>query len=135
MPVRYVIDKERRLVISTGWDRVTFAEVLAHQEQLLKNQDFNPEFNQLIDGTGVTDYALSGNEIRMIANRKLFSPTSRRALVVTSTLMHGMGRMFQAYYEMSKAASPMSLFRDRDSALKWLGVESVDRTFQKGFAI
>lgn len=74
----------------------------------------------MIDTTRVTDYALSGVELRMIANRKLFSLTSRRALIVTNTFMRGMGRMFQAYYEMSKMASPMSLFHDRDSALKWL---------------
>lgn len=125
MPVRYVIDKEKRLVISTGWDRVTLAEVLAHQEQLLKDPDFNPEFNQLLDGTRVTDYALSSVEVNMIANRKLFSPTSRRALLVRSALLYGMGRMFQSYYEMSKAASPMWLFHDRESALKWLGVDSL----------
>lgn len=123
MPVRYVIDKERRLVISTGWDRITFDEVRAHQDRLLKDPDFTPEFNQLLDGIEVTNYALSVNEIRMIVQRKLFSPTSRRALVVNSTYLYGMARMLQTFYELSKMASPMSIFHDRDSALKWLGVQ------------
>jgi hypothetical protein len=35
MPCRYVIDLERRLVISTGWERLTYPEMEAHQEQLL----------------------------------------------------------------------------------------------------
>jgi len=34
MPVQYVIDKERRLVITTARDRVAFAEGRAHQERL-----------------------------------------------------------------------------------------------------
>jgi hypothetical protein len=38
MPVRYVIDKARRLVIGTGSDRVTFDEAKAHQDQLLSFQ-------------------------------------------------------------------------------------------------
>lgn len=51
MPCRYVIDIEQRLVISTGWDRVTFAEIKAHQDQLVSDPDFNPEFNQFVDAT------------------------------------------------------------------------------------
>ena len=46
MPCRYVIDIEQRLVISTGWDRVTFAEAKAHQDQLVRDPVFNPEFNE-----------------------------------------------------------------------------------------
>lgn len=125
MPARYTIDKERRLVISTGWDRITFDEAKAHQDQLLNDPDFNPEFNQLLDGTRATDYALSGDQIRFIMNRKLFSPTSRRAFVVTSKYAYGMARMLATYYEMSTEASPMSIFHDQDSALKWLGLQNL----------
>ncbi len=33
----------------------TFAEVKKYQDQLLADPDFNPEFDQLMDGTGITD--------------------------------------------------------------------------------
>jgi len=33
MPCRYIIDAEQQLVIGTAWDRVTFAEVDAHQDR------------------------------------------------------------------------------------------------------
>lgn len=46
MPCRYDIDKDRRLVISTGWDRLPFAEAKARQDQLGIDPDFNSEFNQ-----------------------------------------------------------------------------------------
>ena len=59
MPCRYVIDKERRLVISTAWDRLTFAQAKAHDDQLLSDPDFSPEFNQLMDATAVTAMDMS----------------------------------------------------------------------------
>jgi len=129
MPVQYVVHPQYRLVVTTGEGRVVFAEVRAHQDALLNDPDFDPEFNQLMDGTDVTDFALSADEIRMVVSRRIFSRTSRRALVVTSTLLYGIGRMLQTYLELSKAASPTSIFPDRVSALKWLGVsEDFDST-------
>ena len=41
-----VIDKKQFLVINTRWDRLTLAEVKAHQDQLLSDPDFSPEPNQ-----------------------------------------------------------------------------------------
>jgi|SRR5215470_857783 len=123
MPCRYVIDKERRLLISTASDRVSFAEMKAHQDQLLSDPDFKAEFNQLVDATAVTGVDVSVEEIRMLVNRKVFSPTSRRALVATQPAIFGVGRMMAAYLEMSKASSEVCVFYDLPSALKWLGTE------------
>ena len=103
MPVRYVIDKEQQLVITTGSDRLTFAEIKAHQDQLLNDPDFN--------------------EAKTIARRRLFSPTSRRAFVTATPTIFGMGRMMQAYNELSNVASQVRVFYDHPSALKWLGLE------------
>src|SRR6516162_10753503 len=119
MPYRYVIDKERRLVVSTGWNCVTFAEAKSHQEQLLNDPDFNPEFNQIVDATAVTALDLSVDEIRTIVNRRIFSPTSKRAFVAAQPFVYGMGRMMTTYIEMSKAISETSMFHDLPSALKW----------------
>ncbi|SRR6266700_3927832 len=124
MLARYVIDKERRLVISTGSEQLTFSQVKTHQDQLLNDPDFDPEFNQLIDMTAVTSLDISVDEAKMIARRKLFSSTSRRAFVATSPTIFGMGRMMEAYHEMSNVASQVRVFYDLPSALKWLGLES-----------
>ena len=123
MPVRYVIDKEQQLVITTGSDRLTFAEIKAHQDQLLNDPDFNSEFNQLIDLRAATSLDLSVNEAKTIARRRLFSPTSRRAFVTANPTIFGMGRMMQAYNELSNVASQVRVFYDHPSALKWLGLE------------
>ncbi|MGA2859269.1 MAG: hypothetical protein ABSE40_20575 [Candidatus Sulfotelmatobacter sp.] len=125
MPVRYVIDKERRLAISTGAGCVTFDEMKAHQDQLLSDPDFNPEFNQVLDGTAVTVLDISVDETKELVRRTMFSATSRRACVATSPAIYGMMRLAEAYHGMSKEPYQFAVFYDLLSALKWLGLESL----------
>jgi hypothetical protein len=126
MPIQYVIDKERRLVISTGWDRVTFVEVREHQERLKTDPDFRPEFNQLLDATAVTALDISSGEARTLArNSPPFSGSSRRAWVAIAPYLFGMGRMIGIYREATGGAEQVQVFSDREEALKWLGLESL----------
>jgi hypothetical protein len=124
MPCRYVIDKERRLVVTTAWDRVTFAEARAHQEQLANDPDFNQNFNQLVDASAVSSLDASPQEIQTLSSRRLFSSASRRAFIATNPVVFGMGRMLQTYLEIAKAQEQICIFYDRSSALEWLGLLS-----------
>ena len=76
MPIRYVIDKTQRLVFSTGWDRVTAAEILAHRGQLTADPDFDPTFNQLVDGRAVTAVDISIADVKDIASRRCPQPVA-----------------------------------------------------------
>ena len=125
MPVRYVIDKKLQLVVTTGWGQVTFAESLAHQDQLLNDPDFKSEFNQLINLTAATSLDISVAEAKRIAIRNPFSSTSRRAFVATNPSIFGLGRLMEAYHEMSAVVSLVCVFYDLPSALQWLGLDSV----------
>jgi len=125
MPLRYVIDKERRLVRTTGWDRLTFAQSRSYQDQLLNDPDFDPEFNQLVDLSALTGLGMSTEETKLLARRSGFAPMSRRAFVAPDPAVFGMSRLFEAYNEMSEARSQIHVFSDLPSALKWLGVETL----------
>lgn len=122
MPVRSVIYKEHRLVVTTEEGRVTFADMKANQERLLKDPDFDPAFNQLSDATLATDTDLTASNVRTLFERKVFSPKARRAVIALSEFAFGMARMLQAYVELSENAVPVQVFRDRKSALAWLGL-------------
>ena len=122
MPVRSVIFKELRLVVTFEEGRVTFDEMRANLERLAADPDFDPEFNQLSDASRATDSDLSSANVRLLYRRRVFSPTSRRAVVASDKFTYGMARMIQAYVEMSKAAVEVQIFRDRSSALEWLGI-------------
>jgi hypothetical protein len=120
MPCRYVIDKERRLVVTTAWGCVTFADAKTHQDQLYADPAFSRDFNQLIDATAVTQVDASSEEIRTIAARSIFSPLSRRAIAANQPVIFGIGRMLQAHFNMTIGADQVNVFYDCDAALKWI---------------
>jgi hypothetical protein len=125
MPCSYIIDKERRLVISTGVGLVTFEEMKAHQNKLLGDPDFRAEFNQLIDATAVMKIELSRDAAEEITSRNIFSISSRRALVATKPAIFGTGRLLMTYLEMSSQPSETNVFYGLAPALEWLGVKDL----------
>jgi hypothetical protein len=54
LPVSYKIDKNRRLVLTTWSGVLTEDEILAHQQQLVIDPDFDRSFSQVSDFTHLT---------------------------------------------------------------------------------
>lgn len=127
MPCRYVIDAEHELVISTAWDRVSFAEVDTHQERLSSDPKFNPNFKQLVDATAVTGLDISIDGAKTIFGRKTFSSSSRCAFLGKGLIVLGMGRLIEAQATILEGREAVRVFSDRDKALRWLGIESFPR--------
>jgi hypothetical protein len=122
MPIRSVIYKEQRLVVTIEEGRVTFEDMSANQDRLLNDPDFDPEFNQLSDATLATESDLSPTNLTSLYARKVFSANASRAVVAPTDFAYGMARMLQTFVELSKNGPLVEVFRDRASALKWLGV-------------
>ena len=127
MPTRYVIDTEKRLVISSGWDCVTCAEVLAHRKRLVSDPDFDPTFDHLVDGRAVTGLQITMDEAKTIASTSPCSPQSRRALVASSLFVLGFARLMETYSRRVNGREQVCVFHDLPSALKWLGLEALPR--------
>ncbi len=125
MPARYVILKELRLVINYGWGHLTFADFRGQQESLVKDPEFDPSFNQLVDVSETTSFDLSIEEAKTIARRGIFLPSSRRAVVATDPAVFAMGRLMDVYHSMATQRNHVSVFYDREAALKWLGLDSL----------
>jgi hypothetical protein len=85
MPFFYKIDKQRRLVMSTAAGVLTKADVIGHQDQLLKDPDFDPSFSQLSDLSHVTGFDVTGADMREMTERTIFSSESRRAVIVAAS--------------------------------------------------
>lgn len=119
MATAYEIDKQRRLVISTGSGRIILSEALAHQEKLRKDPGFDPSFSQVIDLTRITDFALEANDIRRLAQGTIFSRESRRAIIASSDLVYGLGRMYEILREIA-GGDRIRVFRNFDEALDWI---------------
>ena len=124
MPFNYIVYKQHHLVVSTGSGRVTCSEIKARQDQVKNDPEFDPNFNQIVDLRTAITVDLTVDEARMLASRTIFSSSARRAFIVTSPAVFGMGRMWEAYTEMARGKSQIRLFSNLASALDWLGLEN-----------
>jgi hypothetical protein len=119
VPAYFRIDKERRLVMSTFSGVFTFADGFAHQEKLFKDPEFDPTFSQLLDCVHVTKPDLGPDDIRRLAQRTIFSPDSRRAILVAGDLAFGLARMFVVFRELA-GEKGIRVFNNLDEALWWV---------------
>jgi hypothetical protein len=119
VPVLLKIDKERKLVHTTGSGFVTKAEVLAHQDQILNNPDFDPRFSQLADFARLTNTDINMGDLQAFAHRDVFSIHSRRAIIVKSDLAFGFAKIFELYRQVAGARG-IRVFRTHHEALKWI---------------
>jgi hypothetical protein len=122
MPCRFIIDRDRGLIVTTGWDRVTFPEMKAHQEKLFNDPEFDPRYNQLVDGTAVTAVEASPDQLKSIFDRQFFSPTSRRAFLATSLAILSAARIIEMYAGLTRGREEVRVFHDRQAAMEWLGI-------------
>jgi hypothetical protein len=111
--------------VSSGWDCVTCAEILAHRTQLVRDPDFDPNFNQLVDGRAVTRLDITMDDAKQIASSTPFSTESRRAFVASNLLVLGFARLMETYSKLVKGREQIRVFHNLPSALKWLGLEAL----------
>lgn len=119
MPAFYKIDKERRLVLTTGSGVYTLADAVSHMDKLSKDPDFDPSFSQIVDFTQVTRIELSADEIRRLAQRTIFSPHSRRAFIAADEVAFGVGRMFEILRGL-EGDKGIRIFRSLEETLDWV---------------
>jgi hypothetical protein len=119
LPAFYMIDKERRVVMTTASGVFTLADALRHQDNLLQDPDFDASFSQIMDLTHVTRFDVEAGDLRKMAKRNVFSPESRRAIIVNTDLGYGYARMFELLRE-SHGETGVRVFRTLEEALEWV---------------
>jgi len=122
MPLRYVIHAPQRLVFTFAEGRVTFDEVWAHQTRMLNDPRFDPSYNQLTDFSATQFFDVSTEEAKQISQRQMFSPATKRPAVATSPHIFGLYRLMQVHHQIAHPEISVQVFRNREEALKWLGV-------------
>ena len=121
MPAEFRIDRSRKMVFSSARGVVTDQEVLAHQDRLRNDPDFEPSFWQFIDFTHATQVDLSVKTIRILAQRNPFGKHSRRAFYAHNNVVYGLARMFQILTDHHK--DELNVYRDISDARKFLELE------------
>jgi len=118
MPVSYIIDKERELVVSTARGALAYLEIIEHLSRLKKDPGFRPEYGHLVDHTEVTEFARTVQEIELLAKWHIFSPSSQWAFVAPNDVAAGLAREFDSYRSLAGAPKALA-FRNKEDALRW----------------
>ena len=117
----YRIDKERRLVTTSAWGVVTREDVLNHQAEITADPDFSATYSQLLDFTRMTKLEFTAADVQAFAVKRIFAPTSRRAIVVPDLELFGLARMFEILRD-AKGDEGIRVFINMEEAKEWLGV-------------
>jgi hypothetical protein len=119
MPTFYKIDKERKLVVTTGTGFVRREDVLTLQDQMSNDPEFDPSFSQVADFALLANTDVGLADIQTFAQRDVFSVHSRRAIIVKGDVAFGFAKIFELSRQLA-GANGIRVFRDPDEAFDWV---------------
>lgn len=124
MPIRYSIDVERKLILTTAEGVLTDAEIMDHKEELLRDPALLAGMRQLTDTRAVTDLRVTPAGVAAFAGfdraRGDGMGDFKLAIVAEGDLIFGMARMYQGTTDADGDA--VGIFRTPDEARAWLGI-------------
>jgi hypothetical protein len=120
LPAKYVIDVERKLVVSQAWGALTDDDVREHYRALSGDPLFDPTYRQLVDMSEITADLVDTSTKQRASQNQIFVPGVRRAWVASRDYTYGMARMYAVAAESQ--GQTIGVFRDRGEAEEWLGL-------------
>jgi hypothetical protein len=120
--VQLTIDVKQRLVVSTFFGEINDAEMLDHSSLIRSHPDFDPNFSELWDFSGVTGGLVSTFAIEELSRRvSVFNPTSLHVVVAPRDHVFGLARMAGVFAEKTKPNTVV--VRSIEEARKILSLE------------
>lgn len=126
MATSYEIFKDIGLAIITSSGSANTEEVIDMLIRFQDDPDFSITYDVLWDSRKRT-IPFTSDEIRSLALQILSykedkKPKPKRAFLVSKDVVYGMLRVYKSYRSIISHAD-IEIFKDRDEALKWLGVQ------------
>jgi hypothetical protein len=125
MPITFEIDRIRKTVFAQASGVLTKEDFFAYQNALQASTELL-YFNECIDLSAVED-VIDATDANMMGLARLSvqlddpAQPTRLAIIAQSDLHYGLARMYEAYRSMQpKNSRQVSIFRNRDDALRWL---------------
>ena len=125
MPIDFVIDHERQLIMTKAHGTMTHEDIMWYQHAIRSRPELNG-YNELVDMSQVERIALQSIErVRELAARSAGmdgdSPPSRFAIVAPTEEAFGLGRMYQTYRSLDeRSTKEVGVFRTLEEALAFL---------------
>ena len=122
MGVQLTVDVKQRLVVSTFYGEINDAEVLSVASLIRSHPDFDPNFSEIADFSGVTAGTLSTSAVQELSLREsILSPASMHVAIAPQGHIFGVFRMAQVLAEQTRPNT--AVVRTIDEARKFLGLE------------
>jgi hypothetical protein len=103
MAVQLTIEVDRQVVISTFTGEINDADLLSVHPLIRSHPDFDPDFSEILDFSGVTAANLSTAAIQHASQRPSnFNPTSKHIVVAPQDFLFGLARMSQVLAESTR---------------------------------
>ena len=120
MPLRFLIDSDAELVLTTAEGEVTTEDLMAHARELASTP--NRPLQELVDLSDRAEITIDTDAVRQVAEylneADDNTPGSRLAMVAKTDAIFGLLRIFEAHREHSNLT--IRIFRDRSEAFDWL---------------
>ncbi len=114
------------MVYSSYYGDMTTTDLVQHIAAIRKHPDFNPDFDELIDASGVKSFDVPSDDVRELASHESpFHRQAKRVLVAPQDLVFGLGRMFQTFG--SEKRPHFIVVRTLDEAYRRLGRERLPK--------
>ncbi len=128
MPISYRIHADLGLLVTRYVEVVTNDELVEVYRSILSGSEFRHGFNELADLQEITEFKVTADGMRHVSALvgRFYegrSESTRTAIITTTRLVYGMGRMYSAYAVPDK--ENVEVFKDVNEAMRWLGLNSV----------
>ncbi len=124
--MQFSIDERLGLTVTTVVGNLTPEDLLAHATRLAATPDRPPR--ELVDFTDYAAWPFSLDAVRtmgeFLRDNDSNEDGGQLALVGSDDEVFGAFRVFEAHRDHS--ALTIKVFRDRDEALRWLGIDPAD---------
>jgi len=121
MPVSVGVDRSRKFVVTAYTGHVTDEDVAHQIAEIERNAPYEGEYRVITDFTHVTQFEISSDQIRLVADSKSPLEKARRVIVAPSDVAYGTSRMFQML--AGRTRPNISVVRSLNDAYKVLGID------------
>ena len=128
MPATHQIDEKNRLIV-TSWEgepsvQDLFNALRKYQKEIKSKSEYQ-NFDELVDFSKIEGFRLRSKGLRLLSHTASTfdksTGTCKLAFIVSTTLAFGLARMYEIYRSFSSKNKEIRVFRDKPSALNWLG--------------
>ena len=133
MPAKHYIDEHNRLIVTTWHGEASDSElieaIIEYQNKIKSHPDY-VSYNEILDLSKVEGVALTTDGLKQLGRTASKTDhkevTTRLAIIVQSSLLYGLARMYEAYRNLIPSSNKeIRIFKDEQAATKWVNGASL----------